>query len=97
VTRFLTQAARVLRSGGHLLFADVGPKPYIDTLRGHIAQYGLSIEEEEDITHAVSCALGITSEQNRKKIQEQVPVAGLGHSLGRAERNFESEYGEWSP
>jgi ubiquinone/menaquinone biosynthesis C-methylase UbiE len=74
VTRFLTQAARVLRSGGHLLFADVGPKPYIDTLRGHIAQSGLSIEEEEDITPAVSCALGITSEQNRKKIQEQVPV-----------------------
>jgi hypothetical protein len=74
VTRFLTQAARVLRSGGHLLFADVGPKPYIDTLRGHIAQSGLSIEEEEDITPAVSCALRITSEQNRKKIQEQVPI-----------------------
>ena len=74
VTRFLTQAARVLRRGGHLLFADVGPKPYIDTLRGHIAQCGLSIEEEEDITPAVSCALRITSEQNRKKIQEQVPV-----------------------
>jgi hypothetical protein len=41
--------------GGHLLFADVGPKPYIDTLRGHIARCGLSIEEEEDITPAVSC------------------------------------------
>jgi ubiquinone/menaquinone biosynthesis C-methylase UbiE len=74
VTRFLTQASRVLRSGGHLLFADVGPKPYIDTLRGHIAQCGLSIEEEEDITPAVSRALRITSEPNRKKIQEEVPV-----------------------
>lgn len=74
VARFLAQAARVLRRGGHLLFADVGPKPYIDTLREHIARCGLSIEEEEDITPAVMQALGITSEQNRKKIQEQVPV-----------------------
>lgn len=74
VTRFLTQVARVLRSGGHVLFADVGPKPYIDTLRGHITQCGLSIEEEEDITPAVSRALLITSEENRRKIQEQVPL-----------------------
>ena len=61
------------RSGGHLLFADVGPKPYIDTLRGHIVQCRLSIEEE-DITPAVSRALRITCEPNRKKIQEDVPV-----------------------
>ena len=74
VTRFFTQAARVLRTGGHLLFADVGPKPYIDTLRGHIAQCGFSIEEEEDITPAVSRALRITSEYNRKEIQKQVPL-----------------------
>ena len=52
----------------------MGPKPYIDTLRGHIAQCGLWIEEEEDITPAVSRALRITSEPNRKKIQEEVPV-----------------------
>jgi ubiquinone/menaquinone biosynthesis C-methylase UbiE len=73
VTRFFAQAARVLRRGGHLLFADVGPKPYIDTLREHIARCGLSIEEEEDITLAVTRALEITSEENRKKIKQQVP------------------------
>ena len=83
VDRFLAQVARVLRRGGHLLFADVGPKPYIDTLREQIAQCGLSIEEEEDITPAVVRALEITSEQNRKGIQEQVPL-GLRSSF----RNF---------
>jgi ubiquinone/menaquinone biosynthesis C-methylase UbiE len=83
VDRFLAQVARVLRRGGHLLFADVGPKPYIDTLRERIAQCGLSIEEEEDITPGVVHALEITSEQNRKTIQQQVPF-GLRASF----RNF---------
>jgi hypothetical protein len=64
----------VLRSGGHVLFADVGPKPYIDTLRGHVGQCGLSIEEEEDITPDVSRTLRITSPSGYGRSSATLPA-----------------------
>lgn len=73
VERFLEQVVRVLRQGGHFLFADVGPRPYILALREQLGRCGLSIVEEEDITSNVVRALAITSERNTESIQEQVP------------------------
>jgi ubiquinone/menaquinone biosynthesis C-methylase UbiE len=74
VDRFLEQVARVLRSGGHLLFTDMGPKPYVDALRGQLKRCSLSIIEEEDIGPNVVRALELTSAVNRVAIKDQVPL-----------------------
>jgi ubiquinone/menaquinone biosynthesis C-methylase UbiE len=73
VDRFLGQVAQVLRPGGHLLFADVGPKPYVDALREQLSRSGLLMIEEEDITPNVIRALEFTSNRNRASIQKEVP------------------------
>ena len=73
VDRFLGQVAHVLRPGGHLLFADVGPKAYVDALREQLIRSGLVLVEEENITPNVIRALEFTSDRNRASIQKEVP------------------------
>jgi ubiquinone/menaquinone biosynthesis C-methylase UbiE len=74
VDRFLEQVARVLRPGGNFLITDMGPKPYVDALRGKLGRCGLTMVAEEDITSRVVRALELTSERNAKDIKEQVPL-----------------------
>jgi ubiquinone/menaquinone biosynthesis C-methylase UbiE len=74
VDRFLQQVARVLRPGGYLLLADVGPKASVDALREQLGQCGLAMVEEENITPNVHRALELNSETNRAWIEEKVPA-----------------------
>jgi ubiquinone/menaquinone biosynthesis C-methylase UbiE len=73
VDRFLGQVTQVLRPGGHLLFADDGPKAYVDALREQFTRSGLVMVEEENITPNVIRALEFTSDRNRASIQKEVP------------------------
>jgi hypothetical protein len=52
----------------------MGPKPYVDALRGKLGRCGLTMVAEEDITSRVVRALELTSERNAKDIKEQVPL-----------------------
>jgi len=74
VERFLSEVVRVLRCDGYLLFADVGPKAYIDAVRKQLEQCGLSVIEQEDITSNVVQALELNSQRHSASIQKEVPI-----------------------
>lgn len=69
---FLGQVNRVLRSGGHFLFADLRPQEMVDALRDQLINSGLTILEEKDITPNVVAALQLDSERKMKLIEENV-------------------------
>lgn len=73
VDRYLAEVVRVLRSGGHLLFADVGPKLYIDAVGKQLERSGLLIVEREDITSDVIRALELNSSRHSASIEQEVP------------------------
>jgi ubiquinone/menaquinone biosynthesis C-methylase UbiE len=74
VDRFLAQVSRVLRPGGHFLITDIGPKPYMDALRGKLGKCGLAMIEEENISSSVVRSLESTSTRNAADIRKQVPL-----------------------
>lgn len=51
--RFAFEVARVLRPGGHLLWADLGPAGFLDRMRDAFAGAGLEPVDEEDLTPGV--------------------------------------------
>jgi SAM-dependent methyltransferase len=63
---FVAHAFRVLRPGGHLLFADFRPSSQIDDLRGELLRPGFQLVEEEDLNPGVLLALD--AEDARKRI-----------------------------
>jgi ubiquinone/menaquinone biosynthesis C-methylase UbiE len=69
---FLLEARRVLRPGGYLLFADLRSSAERERLRREMAQAGLAILEEEDITPNVLAALRKDSEQRLALIERSV-------------------------
>ena len=84
VPRFLDEVHRVLRPGGHLLFADIryaasaAEDEIVQIgreaeLREHIAGSRLEIVEEEDITANAHRALTLDSPRRRALIEEHVP------------------------
>ncbi|MGE3818240.1 MAG: class I SAM-dependent methyltransferase [Isosphaeraceae bacterium] len=71
--RFLGEVARVLRSGGYLLFADFRNFADLDTLRGQFEDAGLSIVLEEEITEGVARALDLYSDAKTSLIEGKAP------------------------
>jgi SAM-dependent methyltransferase len=82
--RFFAEAARVLRPGGVLLFADLrhthvdgaggGPKiGDVPRLREQLATAGLVVVEEEDITANVVRALELDTPRRRTAIEQKAP------------------------
>jgi SAM-dependent methyltransferase len=61
---FLGQVRRVLRPGGHFLFADLRSKEDEPRLQRNLAESGMTIVEQEDITANVVAAL--TRDSRRK-------------------------------
>lgn len=70
---FLSEAARVLRAGGVLLFADFRPHSELGRLRGQVAGAGLRMDEEEDLSEGVLRALEATDGSKRRLIARKAP------------------------
>lgn len=70
--RFLSEVHRVLKDGGHFLFADFRPPTVLEQLLAQIAAAGLSVGEHEDITANVLRAMELDSERKQRLIAEHV-------------------------
>jgi SAM-dependent methyltransferase len=74
VDRFLAEARRVLRPGGHLLWADMRPRGQWDsTVREQFESAGFERQQEEDITPGVLLALDRVDATKRETIRSLVP------------------------
>ncbi len=69
---FLGQVKRVLRNGGHFLFADLRNKENIDDLREQLNKSGLKIVKETEITPNVVHALKLDNEHRTTLIKEMI-------------------------
>jgi SAM-dependent methyltransferase len=70
--RFLSEAARVLRPNGVLLFADLRPRDQVARLREQFAER-FTIVEEEVITASVLRALELDSDRRNQLIHKRAP------------------------
>lgn len=74
VPRFVAEIARVLRLGGHFLFADLREPAEMEAVRDLLKMTdGFVIVEEEDITNSVIAALELDDARKREMIQALVP------------------------
>lgn len=71
--RFAREAARVLRPGGHLLFADMRHRDAMPAVRSAFAAAGLECLEEEEITGGVLRALQQDNDRKLALIRRDVP------------------------
>jgi SAM-dependent methyltransferase len=97
VPRFLAEVSRVLRPGGSLLLADfrhstmppgaesaLFEQEDVACLRNQIADAGLRIVEEEDITANVLRALRLNSPKRRAQLERRTPRLLRRHALAFA-------------
>jgi ubiquinone/menaquinone biosynthesis C-methylase UbiE len=71
--RFLREVVRVLRPGGHLLFADIRTPASMPLLREQLRGAGLRVLEEEQINANVLKALELDNERKLALIRSKVP------------------------
>jgi SAM-dependent methyltransferase len=71
--QFLREVGRVLRPGGHLLFADFRPAGQVDELRTTLAGAGFALIAEQAITPNVVRALDLDNERKLELIRRYVP------------------------
>jgi SAM-dependent methyltransferase len=69
---FLAEVKRVLRGGGHFLFADLRGAADLEHLERRLLESGLAILEQEDITANVLAALQLDSERKWALIERSV-------------------------
>lgn len=70
---FLRQVFRVLKPGGHFLWADMRDTDRLDTLREQFAKSGLQLARETEITPNVLHALDLVNDWKTQAIQSHVP------------------------
>ncbi len=75
---FLSEVNRVLRPGGHFLFADLRATQECDCLHAQLVESGMQILERQDITHQVLAALRRDSERKLAMIQGWVSQRMIG-------------------
>ena len=100
--RFVGEVCRVLRPGGHFLFADLGDKARMARVRELFLRSGLEIVKEEKINANVVKAMEADSEKKLKVVNKVAPwfwhsvarqFAGLkGSSVYRALASDETVY-----
>ncbi len=73
VLAFFAQVTRVLKPGGHFLYADFRTKNEMDEWRGQLESCGLEIVKETDITANVVQALSVDSKRKEKIIEDTAP------------------------
>jgi ubiquinone/menaquinone biosynthesis C-methylase UbiE len=70
---FLNEVARVLRPGGHFLFADFRPAADLATLHRRLTDSGLRVASHEDITPNVVAALEADNARKLAQVRESAP------------------------
>jgi ubiquinone/menaquinone biosynthesis C-methylase UbiE len=94
VPRFLAEACRVLKPGGHLLWADLRPPAQIEETRRQFEHAGFTRLRETVITPNVLRALDLVSDARRDTIRRLVPrfMAGTVQAFAgvRGTRVYES-------
>ena len=71
--RFLAGVHRVLKRGGHLLYADSRDRADVPRLRQHLRESGLDVVEEEWLNAAVLSAIELDGARKQALIQAKVP------------------------
>lgn len=71
--RFVAEVARVLRPGGHFLYADLRPRGEEAGWRGQLEGSGLFVERERDITRNVLAAIEADSARRLALIGQLFP------------------------
>ena len=71
--RFFAEVVRVLKPGGHFLYADVREADELEEWNAQLAATGLEKLEEEDITAGVVAALDLDAGRRRALIAEHAP------------------------
>lgn len=71
--RFLSEVARVLRPGGHFLWADLQQRGQKEAARAQFQAAGLEMRQEADITANVLVALDRITDRMRETIRRHVP------------------------
>jgi len=71
--KFLTEVRRVLRPGGHFLYADFRDRENVAAWRKRLQDSGLSVLEETDITANVVAALERDNDRKVALIDQMVP------------------------
>jgi SAM-dependent methyltransferase len=74
IERFLHEVFRVLRPGGHFLFADYRNWNHINTLRKQLLNAGFCVLKEERISTNVLKALDLDQERKLRLIECKVPL-----------------------
>jgi ubiquinone/menaquinone biosynthesis C-methylase UbiE len=77
--RFLAEVRRVLRPGGHFLWADMRGKDGEDAIRAEFEAAGFVVRETTNITPNVVQALDHVTERKREMIRRHVPRYLLGY------------------
>jgi len=80
---FLSEVRRVLRPGGHFLYADFRAKTELDAWRAQLVASGLRLVSERDITQGVVAALDADHDSKHGRIQ-----AGVARPLVRMFSQF---------
>jgi ubiquinone/menaquinone biosynthesis C-methylase UbiE len=70
---FLAEVHRVLRPGGHFLFADFRSGDHLTDLDGQLRRSGLVEQRRQDITSNVMQALDIDHARKRAQIEQNAP------------------------
>lgn len=80
---FISEAHRVLRPKGHLLFADIRTTEENEILREQFREAGFEIIKETNITKNVLKALDLDSERRTQLIEEKAPkiIKGLAEEF----------------
>jgi SAM-dependent methyltransferase len=79
VERFFGEAFRVLRPGGHFLWADMRGRNGIRETKGQLEAAGFTVVEEEEITPGVVRGLDRAGARKREMIGRNVPKFLLPH------------------
>jgi SAM-dependent methyltransferase len=74
VARFLAEVRRVLKPGGHFLYADLRLTDEVDALFASLRQSGLELLQYDDITCQVVRALRWDDERRREAIKRLAPL-----------------------
>ncbi len=74
MTRFLSEARRVLKAGGRLYYADFRERADYDAWKRQIASSGLRLIDEVDIRPNVLRALDLDSERKHSLIRSGIPT-----------------------
>jgi SAM-dependent methyltransferase len=78
MSTFLSEAVRVLRPGGHFLFADFRLETDLEGLHAQLLNAGLEIVRHEDITANVVAALEADNSRKLAQVHESAPRWLLG-------------------